>query len=216
MGSPENCTVSKLYDKRTRLNTQDDTRKYFFEFYRSGFQPFLCASILTDMVDHSTSRFNTSRQWGLIIAIVAVGLLDVAVNSYLSNEEIVSLRPTLPSTIHAIDQPDVSQTPLAPLPDQIETFAPPTTSGNTVRRYAAAVKIDRRARMNKTAVPMVANLREPAANCQTVTYPFVGEYFVVRVTDGTGCFNSVTASYRADRLVAKSFAPRPIRKLIFR
>ena len=141
-----------------------------------------------------------------------VGLLDLSVTTYLNIEDLSAMRVVLPVDERSIDQL-AFPSDLFVEPGQIAT-AP---ADRSVRRtkstysYDSRQSPDHRSQRNAMAVlkrPSAGFTGRRTANCRTVTYPFIGEYYVVQVTDETGCLIGGSLRSSKIRLLAKNFPLR--------
>jgi hypothetical protein len=162
------------------------------------------------MVGQLTNGLNTVKRIAVLSAIVAVGLLDLAVTTYISHEEIFDTPQNVVSrTGSFVAAPAVgSQPALAEVNTNDESLASvPVNIGRTEPSVRATgfPRIDRRRRFrnNVAAAVIPVKLSQPAAECRAVSYPFVGDEYVVQVTDETACLTLTAARYRRDRLIAQ-------------
>jgi len=132
-----------------------------------------------------------------------VGLLDLSVTTYLNIEDLSAMRVVLPVDERSIDQL-AFPSDLFIEPGQIIT-AP---AARSVRELKST---GHRSQRNTVAVlkrPFAGVTARRTANCRTVTYPFIGEYYVVQVTDETGCLIGGSLRSSKIRLLAKNFPLR--------
>ena len=161
------------------------------------------------MVDFVTNRLNNARQLMLIFGIVAVGLSNLVITSYINHKDDLSTSlAALQTAAHMIDRADVASStlPLFSDRDSMATPAEPIVDKRKRRKMAfhPAVTNYRLTRPIVASLPTsIAHISVPAVDCTTTTFPFVGENYVVRVTDPTGCMSLSSMRYRKDRLLAK-------------
>ena len=162
------------------------------------------------MVEQSIRRANGFKQWALIAGIIVIGLLDLAFTTFINlQDQVISPVPQV-----AIASFNESSPSLPEPQDVTEDQSKITLSSSQQQTRLASTHYFVRARRTTVKDQSVrkvaeidhasfADLKEPAAECRTVTYPFVGDYYVVRVTDDTNCLTSASLRSRQDRLVAK-------------
>jgi hypothetical protein len=210
IGSPENCTVVKLY-ANVSIETNFRRAEKNSQNCQFGLQLFDRAVILRVVVGHPLKRSNRAKQWMLISGIVAVGLLDLAYTTSINRGDLakVSAKPPLISVIPnsvalpETSKPDQGETPETPSEPLIRSAVVPRASRPS--RIAANYSSSRKnVRLPRTSV---ARFIEPPVSCTTVTYPFVGDEYVVKVTDDMGCLTSASAKYKGDHLIAKALLP---------
>ena len=142
---------------------------------------------------------------------MSVGLLDLSVTTYLNIEDLSAMRVVLPVDERSIDQL-AFPSDLFVEPGQIAT-AP---ADRSVRRTKSTYSYDSRQSPDHHSQRNAMALKRPfagvtarrTANCRTVTYPFIGEYYVVQVTDETGCLTRGSLRSSKIRLLAKNFPLR--------
>lgn len=162
------------------------------------------------MVDHLTSRLNTLGRWWLIVGIVAIGLADVAVTSFINHKDDLAFSfNELETAARIVDLAAASPSRLPEDPDESDEIisAVDLPASSNIRRHGfdarftkAKFRIERPTHASSASA--VAKI-SVASDCRTVTYPFAGEHYVVQVTDDMGCMMSTTARYGRDRLLAK-------------
>ena len=215
MGSPENCTVDKLYANVWMDSSILRSEKIFSNFTVSDLQLFARAVILRVVVGQSSKRVNGVKQLMLIAGIVMVGLFDLAFTTFINHEELVRM-PSQPPIEVANNELSAS----IPLPLDSDPDGPVVLTDASVSptRYA---KVFRSAKLTRNATVGTVARRSPIShrmdltslnaslsNCRTITYPFIGDEYVVQLTDDTGCLSSASLRSRRDHFIAKAFAPR--------
>lgn len=169
--------------------------------------------ILIIVVDHLTTRFNTIGRWWLIVGIVAIGLADVAMTSFINHKDDLAFSfNQLETAARIVDLAAISPSRLPEDPDKFDEIISDLPASSNIRRhtvYARSTKAKFRIERPTHALSAstVAKI-SVASDCRTVTYPFAGEHYVVQVTDDMGCMMSTTARYGRDRLLAKVITNR--------
>lgn len=163
------------------------------------------------MVDHSSRRANKVKRWLLVTGIVAVGVLDVAVTTYLTNGDATDMTSSSVAKVDLRTKPAQTQTnesSAVPYSD-IDT-EPAVTSNDDQSAYTNVVGSRRESSRRRFRNVREAKYRSVTVNevseldCRTVAYPFVGTYYYVRVTDNVGCITTNVSRSRSDRLIARS------------
>jgi hypothetical protein len=149
-------------------------------------------------------------------AIVAVGILDVAVTTYISHEEMFDTSQNVISRTGQLVAPPIVENQLL-LPDLDADSNLVAVRRNNVVVVARDIKailprrVDRRLRpQNIIAAVVPLKSAQPVGGCQAVSYPFIGDEYVVEVTDNTSCLTQVASRYRRDHFIAQ-FVPRRYR-----
>jgi hypothetical protein len=183
-------------------------RKNFSDFLICALQLFGSAVILRVVVGQSSKRVNGVKRSMLVAGIVFVGLFDLAFTTFINHEELVRLPEQPPIEVADTVRSAAVTVPLDIDPVDIEVLPQPPT------RYTAT---SRPAKFRRTFIERkglnddhanLAGMNASLSTCRTVSYPFVGDGYIVQVTDDVGCLTSASLRSKRDHLIAKTFAPR--------
>jgi hypothetical protein len=151
----------------------------------------------------------------LLLGIVAIGVLDLGFTTYVSHEDLFNSSPSLISKAKRLVSSPI-EPPQATLPeldqDSMSVAAMPKETHIAERQFRSAPigQIDRKAQPRKsiTAAVVHVNINQPAPACRVVSYPFIGDQYVVQVTDDTGCLTQIASKYRPNILLAQVMTRR--------
>jgi len=157
------------------------------------------------------SRVKRIQRWLLLSSIVAIAVIQFALNAYLTGgdfgapDDLVSENVAYPELFGSFEGPTLSY--IGPDKNLAAKEDPPKRwSDSRFRNVKASTSaaVGKRARIRMPLVVQSRPVRssEPLSACRTVSYALVNDTYYVRVTDDTGCLTAGFARYKPDRLVA--------------
>jgi hypothetical protein len=163
------------------------------------------------MVWHSLRRINTVKRAVLLSGIAVVAVTDVALTSYLTRSDVPQRSITLATAdLESERSPGLTQpappdltSDENPIPED-RTAITSTDSGTKRFLRIAADVPDKRIRKTLSYRSQTATYSRPEFDCRTVTYPFIGTSYYVRVTDDVGCLPNNISRSKSDSLIARS------------
>jgi len=167
------------------------------------------------VVDQSTNTINRVKRLFLITGILIVGLLDVAITTYVNDSDFQQPNAiSIGNVSHSetseplnqraeINGPEVNEAPslASQLPVRSTEKSLTSYQGISLRssnHSGSLVIVVRRGSPYRRSVALVPG-------CRTVSYPFISDNYYVRFTDDMGCLSAVT-SVNLDR---RSLRRRP-------
>jgi hypothetical protein len=208
--SPENCTVTKLYANRAALTSKERGEKYFSKNLWPCLQLICEVGILTFVVIQRLNKLNAVKRAMFVSAIVAVGLLDLGFTTYLSHEDLFDSPQNIVGKANALGAPSAIQSQITlPEVDTAGTELDVANSGVRATWLGRTIRQFREFRPRATVAALPVKFVQPATPCRTVSYPFVGDQYVVQVTDETACMNMTAAKFRREHLIAQNLPRRP-------